>query len=140
MTSSVDRLRNHVYRLADDVGERNVFCPDALHAAEDYIRKTWRLLGYEVIDQPYEAQGVRSVNLETNRTGVAFPDQVILLGAHYDSVVGSPGGNDNGSGVAALLEISRRFVATDPLRTVRFVAFVNEEPPFFNSKQQGSLV
>src|SRR4029453_5337143 len=57
-----------------------------------------------------------------------------------DSVVGSPGANDNGSGVAALLEISRRFVAIEPAMTVRFVAFVNEEPPFFMSKQQGSMV
>jgi Zn-dependent M28 family amino/carboxypeptidase len=54
--------------------------------------------------------------------------------------MGSPGANDNASGVAALLEISRRFAAIGPAMTVRFVAFVNEEPPFFMSKQQGSMV
>jgi Zn-dependent M28 family amino/carboxypeptidase len=58
-------------------------------------------------------------------------NEILLLGAHYDSVVGSPGANDNASGVAALLEISRMFQALEPALTVRFVAFVNEEPPFF---------
>ena len=62
------------------------------------------------------------------------------MGAHYDSAEGSPGANDNGSGVAVLLELSRRFASVDCSRTVRFVAFTNEEPPFFLSKQQGSMV
>jgi Zn-dependent M28 family amino/carboxypeptidase len=64
----------------------------------------------------------------------------LLLGVHYDSVGGSPGANDNASGVAALLEISRMFWAFEPALTVRFVAFVNEEPPFFGTSQQGSIV
>jgi Zn-dependent M28 family amino/carboxypeptidase len=54
--------------------------------------------------------------------------------------MGSPGANDNASGVAALLEISRRFALIEPAMTTRFVAFVNEEPPFFMSDQQGSMV
>lgn len=62
------------------------------------------------------------------------------LGAHYDSVIVSPDANDNASGVAALLEIARMFQATEPALTVRFVAFVNEEPPFFCTRQQGSMV
>jgi Zn-dependent M28 family amino/carboxypeptidase len=65
----------------------------------------------------------------------------LLLGAHYDSVVGSPGANDNASGVAALLEISRMFQALEPELTVHFVAFVNEEPPFFGlaSREAGCM-
>jgi Zn-dependent M28 family amino/carboxypeptidase len=74
------------------------------------------------------------------RDGNARRREILLIGAHYDSVVGSPGANDNGSGVAALLEISRKFVAIEPAMSVRFVAFVNEEPPFFMSQQQGSMV
>jgi len=66
--------------------------------------------------------------------------EILLIGAHYDSVIGSPGANDNASGVAALLEISRMFASIEPAMTVRFVAFVNEEPPFFMSRQQGSMV
>ncbi|MGQ0593627.1 MAG: M28 family peptidase [Gammaproteobacteria bacterium] len=66
--------------------------------------------------------------------------EIILIGAHYDSVRGSPGANDNASGVAALLELSRLFAELKPDRTVRFVAFVNEEPPFFYRRQMGSMV
>jgi Zn-dependent M28 family amino/carboxypeptidase len=80
------------------------------------------------------------LNLEVTRRGKAKPDEIILVGAHYDSVEGSSGANDNGSGVAALLELSRAFVALTPDRTVRFVAFVNEEPPYFQTEQMGSRV
>jgi len=64
----------------------------------------------------------------------------VLLGAHDDSVIGSPGADDNASGVAALLEVARRFTTLEPERTVRFVAFVNEEPPFFMTDAMGSRV
>jgi Zn-dependent M28 family amino/carboxypeptidase len=62
------------------------------------------------------------------------------VGAHYDSVYGSPGADDNASGIAALLEISRCLAALSTVQTVRFVAFVNEEPPFFYSNGMGSAV
>ena len=74
---------------------------------------------------------MESENLETTRSGSKWSNEIILIGAHYDSVVGSPGANDNASGVAALMEISRGFRDIRPERTVRFVAFVNEELPFF---------
>jgi Zn-dependent M28 family amino/carboxypeptidase len=54
--------------------------------------------------------------------------------------MGSPGANDNASGIAALLEISRLFQMVAPVLSIRFVAFVNEEPPFFQTAQQGSTV
>ncbi len=56
-----------------------------------------------------------------------------MVGAHYDSVIGSPGANDNGSGVAALLALARRLAGRQYPRTLRFVAFVNEEPPMFQA-------
>ena len=79
-------------------------------------------------------------NLEVSRPGASRAGEILLLGAHYDSVRDCPGANDNGSGVAALLEIARRFAALTPALTVRFVAFVNEEPPFFMTRRQGSAV
>jgi Zn-dependent M28 family amino/carboxypeptidase len=63
-----------------------------------------------------------------------------LIGAHYDSVFGSPGANDNGSGVAALLVLAKRFSGSHNARTLRFVAFVNEEPQHFQTAQMGSFV
>src|SRR5207245_1069215 len=74
------------------------------------------------------------------RRGREHPDDIILIGAHYDSVIGSPGANDNATGIAALLELSRLAAATDLGKTVRFVAFVNEEPPQFQTALMGSRV
>jgi Zn-dependent M28 family amino/carboxypeptidase len=134
------RLRHHVHTLSAEIGERNVFRPHALWAAADYIRAEWRTQGYQVASQSYRAEGVNSENLEITRTGSRKPDEILLIGAHYDSVMGSPGANDNGSGVAALLEISRFMAGLAPEKTVRLVAFVNEEPPFFYWGPMGSLV
>ncbi|MGR9108548.1 MAG: M28 family peptidase, partial [Gammaproteobacteria bacterium] len=111
-----------------------------LQAAEDYITRTWEGQGYAVTRQTYEVHGIECANLEITLRGSTLPEEIILLGAHYDSVRGSPGGNDNGSGVAALLELSRLFANTHPNVTLRFVAFVNEEPPFFYWGKMGSAV
>ncbi len=137
---TAQQLRKHVTHLAQTIGERNVFHPHALHAAQEYIETTWRGQGYDIVSQQYSVNGVRSANLEVTRTGIRFPEKIILIGAHYDSVYGSPGANDNGSGVAALLELSRLFKDLAPQKSVRFVAFTNEEPPFFTTGQQGSAV
>jgi Zn-dependent M28 family amino/carboxypeptidase len=64
----------------------------------------------------------------------------VIVGAHYDSVMGSPGANDNGSGVASLLEISQLLSRTKNSRTIRLIAFTNEEPPFFLRRNMGSRV
>lgn len=137
---STDQLRAHVTKLAGEFGEHNVANPVALRRAENYIAQVWREQGYTVVRQSYNVSGVDCANLEVTRRGAAKPDEIVLLGAHYDSVLGCPGANDNASGVAALLEISRVFAAVTPPRTLRFVAFVNEEPPHFQTAQQGSRV
>jgi Zn-dependent M28 family amino/carboxypeptidase len=134
------RLQRHVARLAGDIGERNVFVPDALRRAARYIEDEWRVQGHAVEWLEYDVSGIRCANLIATREGSARQTEILLLGAHYDSVMGSPGANDNASGVAALLEISRMFQMVEPVLSVRFVAFVNEEPPFFLTSQQGSVV
>jgi Zn-dependent M28 family amino/carboxypeptidase len=135
-----NRLRMHVEQLAGDIGERNVFVPAALQRAGSYISAEWARAGYIVESHAYDVSGIRCANLITTRRGRSRETEAILVGAHYDSSIGCPGANDNASGVAALLEISRLFQTVEPELTVRFVAFVNEEPPFFASSQQGSMV
>ena len=135
-----DHLERHVTVLAGAICERNVWRHDALEAAADYIEETLRELGYAVAKQVYDAKGIVVRNLETEIVGSQWPDEIVLIGAHYDSLRGTPGANDNASGVAALLEIARLLTKTNPARTVRFVAFVNEEPPFFYSSEMGSRV
>ncbi len=140
MSSTLKKITTHVHTLAGDIGERNVFHPRALAAAASYIQEEWEQQGYEVKPQHYRAKGIDCVNLEVTRAGSDSSEPMILIGAHYDSVKGSPGANDNGSGVAALLELSRLFTTVTPQTTVRFVAFVNEEPPFFYWQKMGSMV
>ena len=137
---TAERLRAHVQKLAGEIGERHVFRRRALDATADYIEGEWRAQGYEVHRQALTGAGVPCANLEISRTGSVQPDQILLIGAHYDTVRNCPGANDNGSGVAALIEMTRRFAGLDPARTVRFVAFTNEERPFFATAEQGSMV
>ncbi len=133
-----ERLRRHVVQFAGAIGERNVWRPPALQAAADYIREEWRRQGYDVVSQRYLAYDVSSENLEIEFGGSAKPAEIIVIGAHYDSVRGSPGANDNASGVAGILEIGRAIAGQSLRRTVRLVAFVNEEPPFFYFGAMGS--
>ena len=135
-----DRLRRHVTVLAGDIGERNVWRPPALAAAADYIRSQWQALGWEVGVQSYRTHDLTCENLEIVISGSSRPGEIVLAGAHYDSVLGSPGANDNASGVAALLEIARLLRGSRPERTVKLVAFVNEESPFFYFGEMGSKV
>lgn len=133
-------LRRHVHTLATAIGERNLFRRHALQAASDYIRSEWQSQGYVVTDQTYSVAGAVCANLEIVWPGRTQTDECVLIGAHYDSVQGSPGADDNASGIAGLLEISRHLTACSAGKTVRCVAFVNEEPPFFFWKNMGSLV
>jgi len=136
----VHRLRRHVVALAGTIGERNVWRPDALHAAADYIRGAFASAGCEVVAQSYEVHHVRCENLEVTLPGNGCGSEIIVVGAHYDTVRGSPGADDNASGVAALIEIARALRPLALRRTVKLVAFVNEEPPFFFTRQMGSWI
>ena len=64
--------------------------------------------------------------------------EIVVIGAHYDSAVGTPGADDNASGVAALLVLARELRTRQPRRTLRFVAFTNEEPPWFHGPEMGA--
>jgi Zn-dependent M28 family amino/carboxypeptidase len=137
---TAERLEAHVRKLAAEIGERHVLRPAALEAAADYIEGQWRAQGYEVGRQEVSAAGVPSANLEVSRGGSLRPGEILLIGAHYDTVRGCPGANDNASGIAALIELARWFADQTPERTLRFVAFTNEEWPFFATSGQGSMV
>ena len=133
-----DNLKRHVAELAGRIGERNVWRPEGLAAAAGYIRKTLEDAGYTVSAQPFTSRGLTVNNLEAVLPGHSTADEIIVVGAHYDSVAGTPGANDNASGVAALLELARMLAGTALPRTVRFVAFANEEAPFFYGDEMGS--
>jgi hypothetical protein len=133
-----DRLRQHVRTLAGEIGERQLWRPGGLERAAQYIEATWQAQGYQVARQPVVAEGKMVYNLETEFLGGARRAEIIIVGGHYDSVLGSPGANDNATGTAAVLELSRLLAGQQLARTVRFVAFVNEEAPFFQTDAMGS--
>ncbi|MEI6083203.1 MAG: M28 family peptidase [Verrucomicrobiota bacterium] len=135
---SATNLSRHVHYIAGELGEHNVTIPWALKKAATYIEAEWRAQGHTVTRWPYKVQEIECDNLEITFTGTTKPKEIVIIGAHYDSVEGAPGANDNGSGVAALLELSRHFANAN--RTVRFVAFVNEEPPYYETELMGSRV
>jgi len=135
-----DRLREHVWTLAGQIGERNLWRPEALAASADYIEKRFRQSGYDVASQEFVVAGNTVRNLEAQLAGSGLTDEIILLGAHYDSILGSPGADDNATGTAAVLELARLLAGKTLARSIRFVAFVNEEPPFFQTDDMGSRV
>ncbi len=132
------RLMQHVRILSGTIGERNLHRPLALGAAADHIRQTWKSQGFEVAEERFNIVDQPCSNLVVEQRGSKQPETIVLVGAHYDSVIGSPGANDNATGVAILLEMSRAFSRETLGRTVRFVAFVNEEPPYFLTEMMGS--
>ena len=127
-------LRRHVTAVA--AHEHNMFKPAALEAAARYIESTLASFGYEVRTQEYDLAKGRPRNIEVTVSGTI--EDMIVIGAHYDSIAGSPGANDNGSGVAAALELARLTVGRRAHRPLRFVWFVNEEPPFYLGNDMGS--
>ncbi len=135
-----DELRRHVEMLAGEIGERSVYQPKKLNAAVEYVEGMLSVAGHKVSRQSYTASGELCHNLEIEIPGTTRPTEIILVGAHYDSVAGSPGADDNASGAAALLALAKSPALQKSARTLRFVAFANEEPPHFQSELMGSLV
>jgi len=133
-------LKAEVETLSVYIGERNFRNKARLDAAADYIEKAFTYENVRVSRQVFHIKGEPFYNIEAEIRGTSRPEKIIVIGAHYDSAVDTPGANDNASGIAALIEMVRNFSEKQPAWTVRFVAFANEEPPFFWSKNMGSLV
>ena len=135
-----DILRTHVQELAGRIGERNGFRPQALGEAAAYIRRTLSAYGYEVASHPYQALGLSFENLETRLQGSGGPAAgTLVVGAHYDTAPGTPGADDNASGIAGLLELARLLRSSRPRLNIAFTAFATEEPPYFGTELMGSL-
>lgn len=135
-----DRLAAEVKALTVDIGERSAARPGSLQATVDYLSAELQKEGYAVVDRPYMLDSLRVNNLEAILAGSDPQAAQVVVGAHYDSVAGTVGANDNATGVAATLELARLLRGSHPRRNVRFVFFVNEEPPYFQTPAMGSLV
>ena len=140
-----EALARHVRILAGRIGERNYAHPGALTGAERYIRGFLALNGYKDAPQEYKVRPpgmsaeVAMKNFIATVPAAAADAPVLVIGAHYDTAPGTPGADDNASGVAVLLELARRFKdKRGGAVELRFVAYGSEEPPFFGTVQMGS--
>jgi Zn-dependent M28 family amino/carboxypeptidase len=132
-------LRRDVLELAEKIGERNTFHYEALKKAADHMDRGLSVAG-KVSRQTYTASGKACDNIEVEIRGTKTPEEIVVIGGHYDSVVGCVGANDNGTGAAAVLALARSLAGSSPARTIRLVGFVNEEPPHFRGEEMGSRV
>ncbi len=134
------RLYAHVDVLSNEIGPRNLEHNSALNKTCEYITQQMKLSNHRFSTQQYYYQRKPIQNLILEQLGQKKAEEIIVIGAHYDTVVDSPGADDNATGIACLLELIRMLHNYNNNRTLRFVAFALEEPPFFGTEQMGSYV
>jgi hypothetical protein len=110
-----------------------------LRQCEEWIRQKWESQGYTVKKQTFSNKGKEYSNLEIEIKGRIAPAEIIIVSAQYDTLPGSPGANNNGSGIAILFQLSQLLKKHTPDRTLRLLNFVNEEDPFFGTEMMGSF-
>ena len=131
-------LRRHVTALAHEIGVRSDQRYGNVQRAAAYIERTLTALGYSIVSQEFTADNRAYRNLEATLRGTNRPQEVVVLGAHYDTAREAPGADDNASGVAGVLALARVFAQQRQTRSIRFVFFPNEEPPSFPTADMGS--
>lgn len=133
-------LKKTVFTLSHEIGSRGYLQINAMERTVDYISSELNSYGYNVSFQTYRFQGNTYKNISTEIRGKKTPEKILIIGAHYDTVTGTPGADDNASAIAGLLELARLLRNRTFDKSVRFVAFTLEEPPLFRSKFMGSHV
>lgn len=132
------RLYSHAEELTVRIGPRSVHDYEALARAGDYIRERLESWGYEPVLHKFDYKGREYFNIECSLLGTRAPGQIVVIGAHYDTVEGTPGADDNASAVAVLLEMCRLMRSCSPERTIKFLFFSLEERPAFATRSMGS--
>ncbi len=130
LVASVDQqqVEDHIDYLSSTIGPRSPSIqPDELQAAADYVEAELQSYGYSVTLDPVTHNSMTFPNVTGVTEGTVCPERVFIVGAHYDSVFNSPGADDDGSGVAGVLEIARALSGTPLPATVWFTGFTMEE-------------
>jgi Zn-dependent M28 family amino/carboxypeptidase len=130
-------LTAHLEHLSVKLGERSIYLPKNLKAAEDYVFECFARLGYKPRRQSHTYLRREVSNIVA---GEPAAGGYYILGAHVDTVAGTPGADDNASGVAVLLETARLARSLPPPRPWTFIGFTCEEPPAFATPYMGSRV
>jgi len=139
VSDTADRLLLHLHAL---VGERHpITAPAHLRRAEEYLADTFSQLGLQVSAHPFDALGGTYRNVVASllpthgmrNRGDGAPSEPLVLAAHYDTVAGSPGADDNASALAVLLETARSLREMERTREILCVAFCLEEAGLLGS-------
>lgn len=138
--SSEQALYDHVHALSVVIGSRSIREYGKIREAEQYIRTFLDKQEIPFELQGYDHEGNRFNNIVVSLDGDSRSEETIIIGAHYDTVSGTPGADDNASAVAVLLELCRALKDYRPERTLKLVFFVLEEPPAFMTPAMGSYV
>jgi len=133
-----EALRDHVETIGRDIGARGRHAPDKLEAAEDYLTQRLRQAGLTPEAFRYESGGQGALDLVCEIPGTRARDEIVVVGAHYDSAARSPGADDNASGCAVLLEIAEALGGSAYERTLRFVLFSNGALPYAGTPASGA--
>jgi hypothetical protein len=131
-----DALRRHVAALSGAFHPRSFYDTNNLARCADYIEARFREAGLAVASQPYTALRTPCRNVIAVVPGREA--RRVVIGAHYDAAEGTPGADDNASGVAGLLELARLLRGARPQYTIELVAYCTEEPPCFGTEHMGS--
>jgi Zn-dependent M28 family amino/carboxypeptidase len=138
------RLRDHLRALTVAIGERSVYLPDNLKKTADYIKKFYQDIGVGVQGQTYFYADLPVENIVAEISSGGQAQSRFLVGAHYDSVAGTVGADDNASAIAVQLEVARyltKLIVEEKLDlAVKFVSFALEEPPVYGTRHMGSRV
>lgn len=138
MKADPQRLKKHVFTLSEELGPRDVNHPGNMDRAATYIQEELERSSKHVEIQPYSADGLSVRNVR------AFlgpeTEERIVIGAHYDVAGPYPGADDNASGVAGLLELSRMLSKDELPLKLELVSYPLEEPPYFYTRNMGSFV
>jgi Zn-dependent M28 family amino/carboxypeptidase len=122
---SIDRIKSHIQCIE---GIRHpVTAPEALQQTAGYIGESLTSLGYDMSDHCFNDGGSSFSNVIATRRGTLYPDQRIIVMAHFDTVSTSPGADDNASGVALLLELATIFQEAIFEKSIQFIGVNLEE-------------
>jgi len=138
MQEHVLYLRQAVTALAQHIGVRTYLDVDKMGEAAGFIADQFQSFGYQVTRQPFAFRGNTYQNIIAELAGATSPGEVLVIGAHYDTVRTTPGADDNASGVAGLLALAKAFAGKRLPTTIQFVAFALEESPVYRSHNMGS--
>jgi len=144
INETTERLKNHIRMLTQTIGERSIFLPDNLNKTAEYIESFYKAIDLPMHSEPYQYRNLTVSNIVAEISFSKNPTKQYILGAHYDSVGGTVGADDNASAVAVQLETARQLNAIrgreDLDLAVTFVSFALEEPPVYGTRYMGSRV